>query len=478
MSYDFIIVGTGIAGLYSALNIPEDKRVLILSKSSPWESNSFYAQGGISVARDKEDISTHISDTVAAGADMCNVEAVEVMVKSSRTLLDRLIAEGLPFDRDESGELLYTKEGAHSNDRILHSGGDATGRYIHSFLLEKNPHKVTTDQFVVDLLIDDDVCYGVTVTDGKKLWNVYSSNVILASGGVGGLYQYSTNSNAISGEIQGLAFEKKLPLKKMEMLQFHPTVFSKGEKPFLLTEALRGEGATVEDSDGNRFLFDYDKRGELASRDIVSRAIVDYSSRNRKDVFLSFKMFESEWFQNRFPTVSNRLGKEGYIVPENRVPIYPAYHYSIGGIETDLNGQVKGMKNLYAIGEVASTGVHGANRLASNSLLEALVFAKRATELAIKRDIKLEKREFPVIDESIELQGDSELRDRLQKTMWKNVGIERSESGLQETFKFINELLNMKTGRLLKLQLYTALAIVESAIKNRVSIGVHYRVDQ
>jgi L-aspartate oxidase len=475
MKYDFIIVGTGIAGLYSALNIPKEKKVLVISKSYPWESNSFYAQGGISVARDKDDIETHISDTLIAGANYCNKKAVEVMVTNSKKILDGLISQGLNFDKDNKGNLLYTKEGAHSNNRILHAGGDATGRYIHSFLLENLPHQVTTNYFVVDLLIKDNICYGLTLTDGKKFWNAYSNVTILATGGVGGLYKYNTNSNSISGEIQGLAFEKGISLKNMEMLQFHPTVFNGDDKPFLLTESLRGEGATIIDNDNKRFLFQYDKRGELASRDIVSRAIVDYTTKNQKDAFISFENFEKDWFLKRFPTVSNRLLNSGYQIPKDKIPIYPAYHYSIGGIETDLNGKVANMKNLFAIGEVASTGVHGANRLASNSLLEALVFAKIGTDKALLEFQNLATPSFPVKKYVLNLPNDKNIKDKLQIIMWQNVGIIRDEVGLKKAKTFIEEHLKLKTGRALNLQLLTSLIIVKSALENKKSIGVHYR---
>ncbi|HEY9203565.1 MAG TPA: FAD-dependent oxidoreductase, partial [Sulfurimonas sp.] len=357
MKYDVIIVGAGVAGLYAAMHIPREKKVLIINKRETFKCNSFYAQGGIALAIDAQDIPLHVQDTLDAGAGLCNEDAVRVLSENSRAIIDDLIERGFSFDRDKEGNLLYTKEAAHSKERILHAGGDATGRYMHYFLLQQNPHPMLSDARVVDLLIKDGECYGVTVLDHRESRNIYADNVIIASGGVGSLYEYHTNAPCISADMQGLCVLKGIELSDMEMMQFHPTVYvdNNSAQKMLLTEALRGEGATIEDEKGRRFLFDYDERGELASRDIVSKAIYDYSKKTHMQTYLSFKNFDRDYFMQRFPNIYKNLQLLGFNVPKARVPISPAFHYAIGGIKTDINGAVPSVRSLYAIGEVAST---------------------------------------------------------------------------------------------------------------------------
>jgi L-aspartate oxidase len=476
MKYDVIIVGAGVAGLYAAIHLPRDKKVLLINKRETFKCNSFYAQGGIALAIDKEDIPLHIKDTLDAGAGLCSEEAVRVLSESSRGIIDDLIARGFEFDKDREGKLLYTKEAAHSKERILHAGGDATGRYMHYFLLEQNPHPMLTDARVVDLLIKDGECYGVTVLDHRESRNIYADNVIIASGGVGSLYEYHTNAPCISADMQGLCVLKGIELADMEMMQFHPTVYvdNNSAQKLLLTEALRGEGATVEDEKGRRFLFDYDERGELASRDIVSKAIYDHNKKTGMQTYLSFKNFDHVYFTKRFPNLYKNLQLLGFDVPKQRVPISPAFHYAIGGIKTDINGAVPSVKSLYAVGEVASTKVHGANRLASNSLLEGLVFGKRAVEDILKKKSAKKEVKFEVSDEVMSLKEDKEKKNLLRKIMWENVSIVRTKKGLSSALTQINTLLNEKIGKLLKFRLLTAKEIVVAALARDESIGVHY----
>ena len=476
MKYDVIIIGAGVAGLYAALNLPKEKKVLIINKRETFKCNSFYAQGGIALAVDEKDVPFHIQDTLEAGSGLCDDEAVDVLSKNSRVVIDDLINRGFIFDSDKDGNLLYTKEAAHSRERILHAGGDATGRYMHHFLLSKNPHAMLSNARVVDLLIKDNECYGVTVLDHRESRNIYADNVIIASGGVGSLFEYHTNAPTISADMQGLCLLKGIELERMEMLQFHPTVYvdSDNAQKMLLTEALRGEGATIEDESGKRFLFDYDERGELASRDIVSKAIYKHSKKTRLQTYLSFKNFEHVYFTKRFPNIYKNLQMLGFDVPRQRVPISPAFHYAIGGIKSDLNGRVPSVKNLYAIGEVASTKVHGANRLASNSLLEGLVFAKRAAEDIVNNPHAKEFIEFDISDEIMSLKDDKEKKNLLRKIMWDNVSIIRTKRGLNRALSQINTLLNEKIGRLLKFRLLTAKEIVFSALAREESIGVHF----
>ncbi len=476
MTYDVIIVGSGLAGLYAAAHIPKEKKVLIINKREAFKCNSFYAQGGVALAKDEADIPSHIEDTLSAGAGLCDKEAVETLSKNSREVIDELIAMGFEFDKDEHGNLLYTKEAAHSTERILHAGGDATGRYMHYFLLEKNPHPMLGNTRVVDLLIEDGRCYGVTVLEHRKLRNIYAKNVILASGGVGSLYEYHTNAPTISADMQGLCVEKGIELENMEMMQFHPTVFVNSDlaQKMLLTEALRGEGATIEDEEGRRFLFDYDERGELASRDIVSKSIFDYVAKTGTKVYLNMSNFDELYFMHRFPNIYKKFHAIGYNVPSQRVPISPAFHYAIGGIKTDLNGAIPGVAGLYAVGEVASTRVHGANRLASNSLLEAMVFSKRAVEEILSKKSDTPIRHFGVTEEVMSFKDDKAKKNLLRKIMWEKVGVIRTTKGLNEALEEINALLNEKIGKLLKFRLLTAREIVKAALKREQSIGVHY----
>ncbi len=475
MKYDYIIVGAGIAGLYGALNIPEGKSVLVLSKEPIWECNTFYAQGGVATAVDEEDIPLHIEDTLKAGAGLCDKEAVEILSRNSILVIEDLIARGFAFDRDERGNLLFTKEAAHSRARILHAGGDATGRELHKFLLQHTRAKVLEGVVVLDLLIDGDTCYGVRVARGEKQFCLYAHNVFLASGGVGSLYEFHTNAKKISADIQGIALFKGLKLKDMEFTQFHPTVFvyNKRARKFLLTEALRGEGAVVVDEEGRRFLFDYDERGELAPRDIVSRAIFRHQREGHR-VYLDFSAFSEEFFKKRFPNIYRTFRNLGFEVPKERVPISPAFHFMMGGIKTDTWGRVEGMRNLYAVGEIACTGVHGANRLASNSLLEGLVFSKRAVEDSLVNDVHTLAKSFADEEFVLVKENDSLFKEQLRRIMWQKVGIIRKRDELQEALQFTDDLLQHDIGYLLKLRAKSAQAIIQAALARTKSVGAHY----
>lgn len=479
MIYDYVIIGTGLAGLNAARLIPKNKRVLILCKMSTWNCNTFWAQGGIASAVDESDIPVHIKDTLEAGVNYNDKEAVELLSKKSQSTIKNLIDAGMKFDLNDKGELAYTKEAAHSRNRILHADGDATGRMMHIFLLEQCEHEIVTQAVVCDLLIKDDICYGVQYFVNETKQKVaYAHNTIIASGGVGSIYRYHTNSTANAGEIQGIIAEKGLALKDMEMMQFHPTVVrgtSFARKP-LLSEALRGEGAYIVDENGYRFLFDYHKDGELAPRDVVSRSIFDYNKKTGLGVYLSFETFEKKAFKLRFPNIYSNLKDLGYDLPFERVPISPAFHYSMGGIDVTMDGKVKGMKNLYAIGEAACTGVHGANRLASNSLLEGLVFSQIAIENSLKEDFKINQENYdkPIIEYIRNKEIDKDLKDNLRTIMWTHAGIVREHKALEESLKVIEEYLKKDVGRLLFLRLLTAKAILKAAINRKESLGAHY----
>ncbi|WP_024786741.1 MULTISPECIES: L-aspartate oxidase [unclassified Lebetimonas] len=472
MKFDVVIIGSGIAGLWAAkyINDYSDLSTLIITKKEVWDANSFYAQGGVTMALDKEDVPAHIEDTIRAGSFHNNKEMVEILSRSSLKLKEDLKNYGFKFEG-------VTREAAHSVPRVYHAGGDATGRELHRFLIKKDKSYLLDNAVVFDLLIEGGVCYGVSLLKNNKKYNVYANNIILASGGIGALYKYDTNARTISGDIQGIAIEKGMEINDMEFTQFHPTVFieSKFSQKLLLTEALRGEGAYVVDEKGERFLFEYDERGELASRDIVSRAIFMHQQKGHK-VFLDVSMFEEEYFKNRFPTIFNKLRDYDIKVPFEKIPISPAFHYFMGGIVVDVNAKIKNFKNLYAAGEVANTGVHGANRLASNSTLECFVFGRKAARDILKNRFKTDERIFDINDEILFKENDKKYKNMLREIMWKNVGIIRTKNGLSEALDFVEKHID-KLGRLTKLRFLTAREIIKAAIKRKESLGAHYRKD-
>ena len=472
MKFDAIIIGSGIAGIWCAKFLNDHGyKTLIITKNQVWDANSFYAHGGVTMALDEADIPLHIEDTLKAGAFHNKKEMVEILSKLSLKLKEEIINYGFKFDPE------ITKEAAHSVNRVYRAGGDATGRELHKFLFKKDKSYLLDETVVFDLLLKENKAYGVSVLRKDKKLNIYADNVILASGGIGALYKYDTNARTISGDIQGIAIEKGIKLRDMEMTQFHPTVFieMKTAQKMLLTEALRGEGAHIVDENGERFVFEYDERGELAGRDIVSRAIFMHQQKGHR-VYLDVSMFDEEFFKNRFPTIYNKLRDYDINVPYEKIPISPAFHYFMGGIEVDENSKVLNFENLYAVGEVANTGVHGANRLASNSLLECFVFAKRAAEKIISTKYRTENIEFDINNEELFKEKDKYYKNLLREQMWKNVGIIRKESGLNEALEFIENTIP-KVGRIAKLRFFTAREIVKAALERKKSLGAHYRKD-
>jgi len=306
---------------------------------------------------------------------------------------------------------------------------------------------------------------------------LYAKKVVIASGGVGSLYEYHTNARTISADMQGICLSHGIALGDMEMMQFHPTAFVLGNavRKQLLSESLRGEGAKVVDDEGTRFVYEYDERGELAPRDIVARAIFDYKQKTQKEVYLDLSAFEEAHFKQRFPSIYFNMKNIGYDLPRQKIPISPAFHYAMGGIKTDLEGKILGVKDLYAVGEAANTGVHGANRLASNSLLEGLVFSDNVAQDIIKtiHQPKVHK-DFSDAEDILIKENDKELKNELRNLMWYYAGIVREEKNLVKALKRVEEMIELPIGKLLKLRLLVSKEIIQSALKRKASLGAHY----
>ncbi|ELC8364630.1 L-aspartate oxidase [Clostridium perfringens] len=373
---DVLIVGSGVAGLYASLNLREDLEIIMVSKKSVNLCNSSLAQGGIAVARGKEDFQSFIEDTLKAGKYENNIDSVRVLVEESMDNINKLIDLGANFEKDENG-VLFTKEGAHEINRIVYHK-DITGKHVEDILLEnvkrRKNIKIIEDCEMVDIYHRDNRCIGALFNkDGENL-SIYAKVVILATGGIGGLFKKSTNERIITGDSIGVAIRNNIEIKDLSYIQIHPTAFfskKSEEKRFLISESVRGEGGKLLNCNGERFV------DELLPRDIVAKKIYEEMKKtNSNNVFLDVSFMEKSFLQNRFPNIYNKCLEEGIDISKEPIPVAPAQHYFMGGIKVDLNGKTS-IENLYAFGETSCTGVHGANRLASNSLLEALVFSRR-----------------------------------------------------------------------------------------------------
>lgn len=394
---DTVIVGSGVAGLFAALCLPKEQDVLVITKENLDDCDSFLAQGGVCVLKDINDFDCYFEDTMKAGHYENNPESVRVMIESSQDVIGTLIDLGVKFDTDGDGEYDYTREGAHRRNRILHHK-DETGKEITATLLDiaKTKPNITfvTRTTMIDLIEKDNVCYGIVCYDeyGEK-GAILADNVILATGGIGGLFKNSTNYPHITGDSFALALKHGIELQNMNYIQIHPTtLYSKKKgRRFLISESVRGEGAVLLNENGERFT------DELQPRDVVTNAIVEEMKKFGTDhVYLNLPTMTSEEAKKRFPNIFEACMEEGYDMTKDNVPVTPAQHYMMGGVKTDTNG-VTSMKNLYAVGETACNGVHGKNRLASNSLLESLVFAKRAAD-TIANDTSVKPIDVPEVD--------------------------------------------------------------------------------
>jgi L-aspartate oxidase len=490
---DFIVVGSGIAGLRAAIELARaGARVTVLTKDRREESNTEYAQGGVAVAL-AEDDELHEDDTLAAGAGLCDEPAVEVLVEDGRRYIRELIEWGAEFDR-EGGRLMFTREAAHSRPRILHAHGDATGREIVRSLLaragrERNISFLAHAE-TQSLVVSEGRVRGVRYLDPpvRAPRTLLARAVVLATGGAGALYLHTTNPSVATGDGMAMAFGAGAELADMEFVQFHPTALNlEGAPRFLLSEALRGEGGVLRNAAGKRFMPRYHEAAELAPRDVVTRSIVAEMERTAtRTAFLDMTAFDAAHLRRRFPKIYKTCLQYGLDLAREPVPVSPAAHYMMGGVRTDLEGRTT-LGGLYAAGEVACTGVHGANRLASNSLLEGLVFGARAG-VAAARDSSAAARppastaadsEEEVAREDAGRAGAAALavRKRVRRLMWERVGILRSRASLTRALAEFEQIERAPLRPAPRNFLTVATLIARSALWREESRGGHYRVD-
>lgn len=377
---DILIIGTGVGGLFTALNLPDDKNILMITKDKCENSDSFLAQGGICVLKNEDDYESYYDDTMKAGHFENRKESVDIMIRSSPEIIKDLVSYGVDFEKDENGSFMYTREGAHSTPRILFHE-DITGKEITSKLLAavRKKKNVTILEYnaMADLIVEDGRCLGIVAKDENgRLYNIFANETVLATGGVGGLYVHSTNYRHLTGDALGVCMQHGIRLENIDYVQIHPTSFymANHDRRFLISESVRGEGAILLDKNGERFT------DELQPRDVVTAAIRKQMAKDGTNhVWLSLRNIDEETIRKHFPHIYEYCHEHGCELPKDSIPVVPAQHYFMGGVWVDSNSKTS-CDNLYAVGEASCNGVHGKNRLASNSLLESLVFAKRAAK--------------------------------------------------------------------------------------------------
>jgi L-aspartate oxidase len=496
---DVLIIGAGIAGLRAALAIDRKLQVVVATKAKIEQSNSAYAQGGIAGVFDPLDNTAfHAADTMAAGKGMCDPEIVEMVVREAPERIRELIGLGAVFDRSD-GEIALTQEGGHSHRRVVHALGDATGKEVMRALIARTRNEPSIDlwdnTFTIDLLTHAGECRGALMWNpqhGKTF--VWAKQTILATGGAGRLYRETTNPDIATADGQAMAFRAGAEVRDMEFMQFHPTVlYIAGSSRHLISEAVRGEGGILRDCHGVRFMANYDRALELAPRDVVSRAITRQMELTRHHcVYLDVTHLDKQLVAERFPHIGQVCADFGLDLTRDLIPVRPGAHYMIGGLTVDDHGQST-LPRLWAAGEVTSSGLHGANRLASNSLLEGLVFGIRAGERASQAaageadrftawPLQFDPPSAPDRDEQLNL---DDLLNSLNSEMWRNVGIERSAAGLESALAQV-EFWDRYVGRRefsqtkgweLQNMLLVAQLMIRAAMARQESRGVHSRTD-
>ena len=516
--HDVIIIGSGIAGVYTALEIPSNYDIVILTKDTIEISNSVLAQGGIAVSLDKDDSpQLHFEDTIAAGAGLCNEESVRVLVNEAAQNIESLCKYGVDFDKKNINELSLAREGAHSKNRVIHVG-DSTGKGVCdkliSVLKTKENIKIKEKTFAVDLITEEDISKGIIAYDeDKATYILYLSKIVVcATGGFGKIYSRTTNSEIATGDGVVLAYRAGAELMDLEFVQFHPTVlFHPENKSFLISEAVRGEGALLRNVNGERFMPLYHELSELAPRDIVSRSIFNEMGKTKfSNVYLDITFKDENYLKKRFPKIYKTCLDYGIDISKDYIPVAPAAHYCMGGIKTDIHGRTN-IKGLYACGEAASNGVHGANRLASNSLLEGLVFgskiasevqrviqkgegsvklndifvkSKRVLKNIDKETINIDKETINIDKKTINIDKET-IKLEIQTIMTKHVGIIRDREGLfyaknkiDEYYNIICHMENSSTEDFeLKNIILLSKLVIEAGLEREESRGSHYRSD-
>jgi L-aspartate oxidase len=495
LSPQIVVVGSGIAGLSAALAAARERDVLLLTKAGFEDSATYKAQGGIAAALEEASSEEHLRDTLRAGAGLCDEAAARLMVDEGVGRVRELLEHGMPFDR-AGDELAFTLEGGHGERRVLHACGDATGKALHQHLagrVREHPRiNILEEHFAVDLLHHEGRCWGLLCLDGRygRLLRVDALAVVLASGGLGQVYRETTNPEIATGDGYAMALRAGATLADMEFVQFHPTtLYLAGAPRFLISEAVRGEGAYLLTLDGERFMPRHHEKAELAPRDVVSQAIMRTMRETQTShVLLDLRHLDPELVARRFPTIRALCADYGIEITTTPIPVRPAVHYMMGGVRTDLDGRTS-VENLYAAGETACTGVHGANRLASNSLLEGLVFGHRAGEHAARHAgadgrYPRERLEHEALGRTVPLDLTDVLQS-LRALSWRSLGVYRREEQLAEAerniafwMKYVlREQFSARAGIEVQNMLGVARCIARAAHSRKESRGAHQRMD-
>jgi L-aspartate oxidase len=494
---DCLVIGAGIAGLRAAIEAAGHCSVIVVCKGSLEDSNTWLAQGGIAAVLDKADtFESHIADTLSVGCGLNDEKIVEMVVRRGPQLIEQLLSWGADFDMVD-GRIAVTLEGAHSHPRIAHAHGDETGRIITETLIKKtreNPNiRILENFYAIDLLTNDENdCVGLIGHDRRGTQIIWSAGTILATGGMGQLYRETTNPDVATGDGFAMAYRAGAVLRDMEFMQFHPTtLYIAGASRALITETLRGEGAVLLDNKGRRFMKDYHESAELAPRDVVSRAILSQMLKTKSThVYLDVRSFDKGHFAKRFPQIHELCESFDIDTSRDLIPVRPSAHYIIGGVKTDSSAGTS-IRGLYACGEVASSGLHGANRLGSNSLLEGLVFGKIAGQSASgRKSPDIYQIKHPLIKYQIPHSNRTRLdaadvRNSLRALMWRNVGITRSARPLAEAQEIIafwqryvmDKIFDSPAGWECQNMLTVCQLMAHSARRRTESRGVHFRSD-
>ena len=504
---DVLIIGSGIAGLSTALQLPDHKRVLVITKGQIADCSTSWAQGGIASVMSKSDsFKKHLDDTIENGHGIIDENIAYEIIQEGPSCIKWLIDIGVPFTKKKNNDISLTLEAAHSERRIVYID-DKTGTVIHKKLYEKVLSKkninILHEHQVIDIISENELtnknrCIGAYVFDKKmnKIHSFSAKSIVLATGGASKIYQFTSNPYTSTGDGIAVSWRAGCKISNMEFIQFHPTcLYHPAIKSFLISESLRGEGGKLYTPENNRFMMKYDQRGELAPRDIVARAIDNEMKQNDyTNVYLDISHRPAEFIKNRFPEIYKKCKSINIDITKDRIPVIPASHYTCGGVQTDISGKTN-MKNLYVIGESSHTGFHGANRLASNSLLECLVMAKKCAERIAKEKIKINyaSSDLPQWDDSLVTESKERFAishnwDELRKIMWNYVGIIRSDKRLniaKEKIDLIEKEMNEYyykyniTSEMLELRniIHVAKLIIKSALARKESRGLHYSID-